>query len=339
MSAEPPAATPLSGPAEGSPMEMDIDQLMDALARDHDRVPRNVIEGCALHGEAMVGRLRAIVDDEQCWQEGVPEGDWWRLLHAAMILGLIPSESAGAALVRLIRRMAEAEDDNLQDWLAGHWPALFRNKPGSAIEAVREISGDRALHWYIRCQGCEVVVDAARRQGTAALEGALDWLAGLAGSETEDWDFRMMAASTLLDFPRDRHRPLLDALARREEQRAAENTWDIAQFVPDDVEAAYAGVGGGPNWLGRGEPWDFYDPGAIARRQARWAEEDARRSRGPVHPDDLDDLAGLEDLDDFPGEIVARPHVRAGAKVGRNDPCPCGSGKKYKKCCLGKDRD
>ena len=25
--------------------------------------------------------------------------------------------------------------------------------------------------------------------------------------------------------------------------------------------------------------------------------------------------------------------VKAGAKVGRNDPCPCGSGKKYKACC------
>lgn len=25
------------------------------------------------------------------------------------------------------------------------------------------------------------------------------------------------------------------------------------------------------------------------------------------------------------------------AKPGRNDPCPCGSGKKYKKCCLPKD--
>ena len=23
--------------------------------------------------------------------------------------------------------------------------------------------------------------------------------------------------------------------------------------------------------------------------------------------------------------------------VGRNDPCPCGSGKKFKKCCLGKN--
>ena len=26
------------------------------------------------------------------------------------------------------------------------------------------------------------------------------------------------------------------------------------------------------------------------------------------------------------------PFVRGGEKVGRNDPCPCGSGKKYKKC-------
>ncbi len=28
------------------------------------------------------------------------------------------------------------------------------------------------------------------------------------------------------------------------------------------------------------------------------------------------------------------PLVRTAAKVGRNDPCPCGSGKKHKKCCM-----
>lgn len=27
------------------------------------------------------------------------------------------------------------------------------------------------------------------------------------------------------------------------------------------------------------------------------------------------------------------PFVRAQPKVGRNDPCPCGSGNKFKKCC------
>ena len=30
---------------------------------------------------------------------------------------------------------------------------------------------------------------------------------------------------------------------------------------------------------------------------------------------------------------VPVPVVRDAPKVGRNDPCPCGSGKKYKKCC------
>ena len=24
-------------------------------------------------------------------------------------------------------------------------------------------------------------------------------------------------------------------------------------------------------------------------------------------------------------------------KIGRNEPCPCGSGKKYKKCCINKE--
>lgn len=29
----------------------------------------------------------------------------------------------------------------------------------------------------------------------------------------------------------------------------------------------------------------------------------------------------------------AAPYVRDAPKVGRNDPCPCGSGRKSKKCC------
>ena len=37
------------------------------------------------------------------------------------------------------------------------------------------------------------------------------------------------------------------------------------------------------------------------------------------------------------GTDTANKTVRKGKKVGRNDPCPCGSGKKYKKCC-GRDQ-
>jgi len=37
------------------------------------------------------------------------------------------------------------------------------------------------------------------------------------------------------------------------------------------------------------------------------------------------------DGDNTGGKI--QPLVKKEKKVGRNDPCPCGSGKKYKKCC------
>lgn len=36
------------------------------------------------------------------------------------------------------------------------------------------------------------------------------------------------------------------------------------------------------------------------------------------------------------GTVQKKPVVKS-ERVGRNDPCPCGSGKKYKHCCLGKD--
>jgi len=47
----------------------------------------------------------------------------------------------------------------------------------------------------------------------------------------------------------------------------------------------------------------------------------------PDEPEDITDLERLLNPDAF--QITA-------VKIGRNEPCPCGSGKKYKKCCLGK---
>jgi preprotein translocase subunit SecA len=43
--------------------------------------------------------------------------------------------------------------------------------------------------------------------------------------------------------------------------------------------------------------------------------------------------AGASDVVTEASEAANRKPVRTGPKVGRNDPCPCGSGKKYKQCC------
>lgn len=38
-------------------------------------------------------------------------------------------------------------------------------------------------------------------------------------------------------------------------------------------------------------------------------------------------------IEDSFSNAAEKPYVRETPKIGRNDPCPCGSGKKYKKCC------
>lgn len=40
------------------------------------------------------------------------------------------------------------------------------------------------------------------------------------------------------------------------------------------------------------------------------------------------------DVKEFMRKMRTKPLVRDYLKIGRNDQCPCGSGKKYKKCCL-----
>jgi preprotein translocase subunit SecA len=52
--------------------------------------------------------------------------------------------------------------------------------------------------------------------------------------------------------------------------------------------------------------------------------------------EDLSDLKGVQyqhaNTDDADEQKPSQAPVQAGPKVGRNDPCPCGSGKKYKQC-------
>ena len=65
---------------------------------------------------------------------------------------------------------------------------------------------------------------------------------------------------------------------------------------------------------------------------------------GGFEPDEPEDLGEVEYLLN-PKASTSQPRmgnsdnmtvVYKKPKVGRNEPCPCGSGKKYKKCCLGK---
>lgn len=295
---------------------LSADRLIELMRGDEDRVPRNVIDECARRGEEMTAALEALLGEDRFWREGLPLGDWWLRLHGAMILGLIASERAGLALVALMRRVNRAKDEDLQDWLSGYWPALFRNKPEAVVPSLRELAQERAADWFTRGEAIQSVMAHAERAGAQALDAALDWAAELASDESEQWTLRSIIGVKLLDFPRECHRALLEKLARGQEG-------PFSDFSADDVLETFSRMQDTPEWRGFEGPWDFYAPEKIAQRKERWAKEDAEE-----FADELDD--------EFPFDDASEPHLRVTPKVGRNDPCPCGSGKKYKRCCLAK---
>jgi preprotein translocase subunit SecA len=81
-------------------------------------------------------------------------------------------------------------------------------------------------------------------------------------------------------------------------------------------EAGVAGVGRSALTFSAGESSEAV--GALAGAGAR----SSRQSAGPFAPKPA--RTG--------GDDVVKTVRHDGPKVGRNDPCPCGSGKKYKKC-------
>jgi hypothetical protein len=306
--------TPLPHYENDALAAMSASELIKLLIHDEDRPPRMLIDECARRGETMVEHLREVLAQGHAWDiendkedEGEDEiaienidGEWWLIHHAVMILGLIPSENAGLLLTDYMRRIDEELDEDLQDWLEGRWPALFFNKPESVLPALRALCDDDALEWYTRHDALDCLIALAQRNGETALEAALDRAAQLAGNESEDWDLRMVTGNTVLNFAPAQHRRLLETLA-------AEQSGMGTVFNAADVRKTYAAGGGEKEWEQFADPWAFYAPDAIEERQQHWAKIDA------AEPETF---------------------VRAGPKIGRNDPCPCGSGKKYKKCCL-----
>jgi hypothetical protein len=99
--------------------------------------------------------------------------------------------------------------------------------------------------------------------------------------------------------------------------------------------------------LERGEPvtpaarerWrDELDEFRTCHQTCEWLIEQGIEEVGPARARLLAEAARLADRYGDPEGLLrpAGPAQAHGPKVGRNDRCPCGSGLKYKRCCLGK---
>lgn len=90
------------------------------------------------------------------------------------------------------------------------------------------------------------------------------------------------------------------------------------------------------------ERWrDERDELRLCRQTCEWLIEQGAEAVSPARALLLAKAAELADRHGDPeGYLAPAPQPAArGPRAGRNDPCPCGSGRKYKRCCLARDRE
>ena len=271
-----------------------------------------LLEDILAQGEPAIDPLLEVVRrDVHGWPDEAP------VCFAIDLLGSLGAVRAIPDLVGLFRRY---DNETLQS--ASATLGLFG---APAVDAALEVVRDNSLDWYQRAEASTAAILAAgenpelRGRVAAALRDILAADVARAAELTDDE--KEWAASVVSD---------LTHLADPQARDLIQSAFDADALAPgmidrEDVDYFYSH---GQEEMTRPKPraWleeykELYDEETEGRA--------ALRDRPPAIPDP----------DEFYDEPRPEPIENVGPRVGRNDPCWCGSGKKYKNCHLQSDRE
>jgi len=261
-----------------------------------------VVEALARQGAKYTARLLELLGQKVTDFENDPMS--WLEIYLVKLAGVMRLEQAVPLIVGKLHDMGEILSEECVD-------ALGRIGTDAAAEAVA--AGWSAAEWEYRLSAVSALekihADATVRQCLELLQ------------QEKDREIQTLLADALLAQLAD------EALepARQMVERQAYDA-DYADLmgrivaVSTIMEATFAEL---PLWKRQ-----------VEEKQAR-TEQRMRELDNPLQAVGSAALPPTAASPDYL-EPERRPILRSAKQVGRNDPCPCGSGKKFKKCCISK---
>lgn len=290
---------------------MAADWIDEIIAEKQLNITQEEIDRIISTGKMAIPMLEEFILEDVHW-EAAEKGNGWSPLLALAMLGCIGTEDIFPTLEVLIKNEFDYEE------LSEYIPIILGSMELKAIPFIRRILMDRKIDNHKRFYMAEALSMMARRN-----------------PETMD-----QVHSVFMDFFKQ---------AEDEE----ENHWDLglvvgcasatgdARFIPV-INSIYDRDLINELTISRKEAMDYLE--------GRVKDDDKIKDpRQLLLPDHLEKLKEIDEnwWDEIEKEKLLPKvahssddegtYTRETPKVGRNDPCPCGSGKKYKKCCLNKE--
>ncbi len=247
-------------------------------------------------------------------------------VFAFYFLALFAETRAWGPMLRFFSRPGDLALDITGDMVTEDLPMLLAEVWDGDIEPLRRLILDTRLSPFVRSAGMSTLwlllhdEKVTRDEAVAIVDEALE-----ASEEERDptfWSLFLMDAAQFQE-------PSLKAriLARLDRVSRIGGRLDPG---PEDIEATYGEsreeIVGGLRHYERLDNLSDYMAALLGANAGQ-----AREAAGSAG--EREAMAALEAAAEAFDPAAPRTPLRR-AKVGRNDPCPCGSGKKYKKCCL-----
>ena len=302
------------GDGENTPELGPIEEYLHAVATER-KLPDFAVGMCTLRIEEAAPKLRAVLA-RAADGEVLSDDEGLLLFRGLHILGGARDREACQPLLRLLRRPLDEVNALLGDTVVESLANIVTGVFDDDIDALFALIIDRSIDGLIRDAlfGAATFLAWERRVERDQYREFLVRFHKQRPAEDGDQAWAGWLQAIALLGLRDLV-PLVDSAFR--EDRIPEEWIDRPQFDDDLATAEYA-----PDDIDR---FTRYNLGYI---EDVLVSLDWTRGTEDVFDEDGEEAPWTDVV--YPNEPVRNPWRH----VGRNDPCPCGSGKKFKKCCL-----
>jgi len=297
------------------------DRIEEALSVQGDPMRSEALEAAGRFRTELAPRLIAAVERVM---SPTPDPDskhdiLW--IHALFLLAEWREPAAADLASRFFSADTEARYRLPDEFFLDHAPDLMASLLGHEPARLLEIAANPATDSDLRC-------DAIHALGRLAAWGQLERpvlvehlrslaRGGIAQEPTDEWN---ALAGLVMDAGLRELVPDLETPCREEWLEDQFIRWETLQQLADSPDHRWPGF------------VEYHQSRTDLAELTSWLDEE---EEGEASPDllkafplqDAGPLSRMESLDE-----PAVP-FRAPPSVGRNDPCPCGSGRKFKKCC------
>lgn len=290
-----------------------IDEIIAKLEVGDGSYKREEVGLAIEHRQPIIPRLIKVLDQVLANPLRFAEwGEYSGHLYAVMLLGHFGASEAHEKITELFSLPDEIIDPLFGDIITENLSMILWRTCGGSLDNVKTLALDEQADEWVRSAAAEAMAFAVI-EGSLDRDDALSFFAGILSSADKN---DHVLASTVAGLMGDLYpEEWMDEIHRAFDRGII----DLYDITPDHFEGCM----------------DLGEEGCLDRL------------RRVFNSSSLDDIhASMSWWYGFGGSGLPNSSIKVkGAmsetkmpekkvKIGRNDPCPCGSGKKYKRCCL-----